>query len=136
MLLFYFHNLLRTGDPVTDFIFFLIGIGFVLASTYFVGYGIYSMARYWQYLDKRLQYIYAFAPLWALLVVLFFNDFGLLISFPFGIITGIPAWILISIVFGTEHWIPDHALPYFGLLLNACGFLGLIRRISQFFGYR
>lgn len=125
-----FHDI---GIPGEFVVVFLV---LALVSSYFVAYGIYSMIKHWQHLDWRLQYIYAFAPLWALLVVLFFNDLGLLISFPFGTLTGIPVWIIISIVFGSEHWIPDYALPYFGLLINACGFLGLIRRVSQLFGYR
>ena len=121
------------GMPGEFVVIFLV---LAVVSTYFVAYGIYSMTRYWHDMDWRFQCVYASAPLWAILLALIFNDAGLLISFPFGTLTGIPAWILISIAFGSEHWIPDFALPYFGLLINMCGLLGLIRRISQFFGYR
>jgi hypothetical protein len=116
--------------------FFPVFLLLAIISTYFVVYGVYSLARHWQHLDRRLKIIFAAAPGWAFLIALLFGDHGLLISLPFGVFTGIPMWLVISIMFGSEHWIPEFALPYFGLLINLCGLLGLARLISKFFGYR
>ncbi|HKX82667.1 MAG TPA: hypothetical protein VJL58_00475, partial [Pyrinomonadaceae bacterium] len=129
--LYFFHNVFGTGDPVTDLIFGLIVLGISFISTYFVVYGIYSLIRYWEFLDRRLKPVFALAPIWAMAIVFITSDHGFLLSFPFGVFSGIPVWILISLAFGSEHWIPDLLLPYFGLLINLCGALGVARRISQ-----
>src|SRR5262245_60242029 len=84
-------------------IFLLLSV----VSTYFVVYGIYSLARYWEYLDRRLKIIFATAPAWAFLIALLPQDHGLLISFPFGLFTGLPLWFLISFVLESSTWVSD-----------------------------
>jgi len=130
MLLFYFHDI---GIPGWLGLVFL---ALAPVSTYLVVYGIYSLIRHWNWLDLKLKIFSALVPVIALLAVNLFPEQSLLLSFPFGVLSGIPAFIVVSIVYGSEHWIPGFALPYAGLLINICGFVGVIRQVSRFFGYR
>ena len=135
MALFYFHNL-GFNDPVLNLVAFLIFLACAITSTYFVVYGIYSLISLWSYVNWRLKVFFAITPALAILAISGFPESGIVLSFPFGLFSGILAFIPISIVYGSEHWIPDVAFPFFGLILNVFGGVGLIRRVSKFFGYR
>ena len=135
MALIYFHNLL-SNDPVDNLVILGFFLVCALGSTYFVVYGIYSLISLWNYLTWKLKFFFAITPALAILAISVFPDSGVILSFPFGLFSGILAFILTSIAYGSEHWIPDVALPFFGLILNVCGVVGLIRRVSKLFGYR
>lgn len=135
MLLFYFHNL-GFSDPILNLLALLILLGGWLSSMFLIPYGLYSLIRYWGYLDRKLQLAFALSPVIAIGVISVFPWHLAWLSFPFGFFAGIPVIVIVTINLGPENLTAEYAMAYVGFLANICGIVGISRKISKRFGYR